>query len=63
MKKAILSLIVVAALSTSCKKDYNCVCTLNGTTSSTSTTVNGTKSSAQASCNALQTSGVTCAIQ
>jgi hypothetical protein len=64
MKKIILSLVVVAALSTSCKKDYTCVCKSNGTVVAT-TTINGTKSTASNSCQANGTAynAYTCALQ
>ena len=69
MKKVILSLVVVAALATSCKKDYNCVCTVTsgGARVSATTVIHDTKSKAKTACTADQTTvgGVTssCAIQ
>jgi len=64
MKKIILSLIVVAAVSTSCKKDYTCACKSNGVTVST-TTINGTQSTATAACSANGTNNnaYVCTIQ
>jgi hypothetical protein len=61
MKKVILSLVVVAALS-SCKKDYTCTCTGGGL--SVSTTIHDTKSSATTACTAHNNSAssVTCTI-
>lgn len=58
MKKVILSLVVVAALSTvSCKKNYTCTCTivysgaLAGTPNATITyTIDDTKSKAKTAC-------------
>jgi hypothetical protein len=66
MKKVILSLVVVAALSTACKKNYTCTCTVGGTGGlTTSTTFKATKSTATSDCNALSnsTNSVSCAIQ
>ena len=69
MKKVILSLVVVAALSTACKKNYTCKCTItDGTTTTTSTTtIDNTKSKATTACNGGNSSsnGVTstCTIQ
>jgi len=51
MKKAIF-LIIVVAISSSCKKDYTCVCTSSGTTIST-TVIHATKSTATSDCNAM----------
>ncbi|MES2680925.1 MAG: hypothetical protein V4635_13620 [Bacteroidota bacterium] len=65
MKTSILlSLIVVASLS-SCRKKYNCVCTTSGTVVST-TEIRATKSNATADCNAMSSNGnngKTCSIQ
>jgi hypothetical protein len=78
MKKRLVLLsgiaIILAIGATSCKKDYNCVCTdsINGVSQgTTSTTINNTKSKASSACSAESTSsssgGVTetytCAIQ
>ncbi|HXD92545.1 MAG TPA: hypothetical protein VNX01_04990 [Bacteroidia bacterium] len=64
MKKIILSLIVVAALSTSCKKNYTCTCTSNNVVV-TSYIINGTKSTATTDCTAKGTSNTSyvCTIQ
>lgn len=66
MKTAIsLSIIAIAALSASCKKDYACVCTSSGTTVST-TVFHATKSTATSDCNAMSSSGnngKSCSIQ
>jgi len=64
MKKIILSLIVVAAVSTSCKKDYTCACTSNGTVVTTYI-INGTKQTATDACTAKGTSNTSyiCTIQ
>ncbi|HTA61487.1 MAG TPA: hypothetical protein VK835_03490 [Bacteroidia bacterium] len=64
MKKVILSLVVVAALSTSCKKDYTCTCTATGGYS-VSATIHDTKSKATTACTAgnNSASGITCAIK
>ena len=62
MKKVILSLVVVAVLSTaSCKKNYTCTCTttFTGGTSpnvTTTTTIDNTKSKATTACNGLASS-------
>ena len=70
MKKVILSLVVVAALSTACKKNYTCKCTItDGTTTTTSTsTIDNTKSKATTACNGASatvagTETTTCSIQ
>ncbi len=76
MKKVILSLVVVAALSTvSCKKNYTCQCTTTysgvfaGTPNTvTNTTIDNTKSKAKTACDGLSStvagaSSTTCAIQ
>ncbi len=59
MKKVILSLVVVAALSTaSCKKNYTCTCTVTipGLANETvSYTIDDTKSKAKTACTAEQT--------
>ena len=49
MKKVFFAVIAVAAL-TSCKKDWNCVCTA-GSLSSTSVIEDMTKADADAKCN------------
>lgn len=59
MKKVSFSLIIIATLSTACKKNYNCNCvaTLSGgQTTNVTTVINNTKSKAQKSCTDLQTS-------
>jgi len=65
MKKIILSLAVVVALSTGCKKDYNCVCKSNSGTTVSTTTIHATSSTATTDCNSLSSSGngISCAIQ
>ena len=68
MKKIILSLVVIAALSTACKKNYNCVCsgTSGGLSVSTNAIIDNTKSKATTACNAKATAGgpsYTCSIQ
>ncbi|HXU27162.1 MAG TPA: hypothetical protein VN698_08010 [Bacteroidia bacterium] len=65
MKKIILSLIVVAAFATSCKKDYTCVCKSNSGTTASTITIHATKSTATADCNAYSSSGngLSCTIQ
>jgi hypothetical protein len=72
MKKIILSLIIVAALSISCKKNYNCVCNgalYGGQTTNVTIIVNDTKSKAKTTCANYQTSStvgtetITCSIQ
>jgi hypothetical protein len=64
-EKIILSLVVIAALSTSCKKDYTCDCKSNSGTVSSTTTIHATKSTATANCDAMSSSGngLSCAIQ
>ncbi len=63
MKKVILSLVVVAALSTACKKNYTCTCTAAGQ-ASISSTAKTTKSVATTNCNNEQTTftGYTCTV-
>ena len=65
MKKIILSLSVIAALFTSCKKDYTCVCKSNSGTVSSTTVIHATNSKATSDCNAMSSSGngLYCAIQ
>jgi len=72
MKKVILSLIIVAALSTACKKNYNCLCvaTLSGGgTTNVTSVINDTKSKATKTCTSYETSSavasetLTCTIQ
>ena len=65
MKKIILSVAVIAALSTSCKKDYTCVCKSNSGTVSSTYMFHATKSTATANCDAMSSSGngLSCAIQ
>jgi len=60
-----MTIVLAAALFTSCKKDYTCTCTNSGTVVSTAT-IHATKSDATSQCNALSSSGnngKTCAIQ
>ncbi|MEO8760596.1 MAG: hypothetical protein ABI388_05365 [Bacteroidia bacterium] len=58
MKKIILSLVVVAALSASCKKSYTCSCT-----DGTSSTVKATSTlNAENACIATNTSTKSCGI-
>lgn len=69
MKKVILSLVVVAALSTaSCKKNYTCTCTVvysgafaGQPNTVTTVTIDNTKSKATTACNGLvvSTAGAT----
>jgi hypothetical protein len=65
MKKIIISLVVIAALSTSCKKDYTCVCKSNSGTTVSTTTIHATSSTASYDCNAMSSNGngLSCAIQ
>lgn len=65
MKKITLSLVVVAALATGCKKDYTCVCKANSGTTVSTTTIHATSSTATADCNSMSSSGngLSCAIQ
>jgi hypothetical protein len=71
MKKVILSLITVGALSiVSCKKNYNCVCTIaqpGFPYMTTTTVIDDTKSKATTTCTALANSAAgvssSCAIQ
>jgi hypothetical protein len=63
MKKVILvAIVVVAGLSSSCTKAYNCYCT-NGTTSSTTTVHGATLSAAESACLAKESGGNSCGIQ
>lgn len=66
MKKLLLLVAVVAAMSTtSCKKDYTCTCTYSvfGITSSASTTIHDTKKKAKSTCETGTTAGgATCTI-
>ena len=52
MKKIILSLVVIAALSTACKRNHSCVCTVvDGSITTTGTSeIDDTKSNAAATC-------------
>ena len=54
MKKVFLAVAVIAGTfsMTSCKKDYDCDCTISGTTT-TSTIKDAKKKDAQDACNAL----------
>ncbi len=66
MKKLLLLVAVVAAMSTtSCKKDYTCTCTYSylGSTASVSYTIKDTKKKATTACTAYQTSGYTCSLK
>ena len=72
MKKIILSLLIIVALSimVSCKKDYNCVCTISQTgfpNATTTTVIDDTKSKATTTCTGLANPAaglsVSCAIQ
>jgi len=70
MNKIILSFIVVVALSAvSCKKSYNCVCTTDTATGSTSqtTVIDDTNANATKTCNNESSSSnvqtVSCALQ
>jgi hypothetical protein len=68
MRRIVLILIIVIALSTACKKNYTCTCAVifNGLTSYTSTSFDGTKNEAKSECTALNqttaTQTVTCAL-
>ena len=68
MYKIISVLIIVLALTTACKKNYTCTCTVlfSGTTSLTSTSFDNPKAEAKSQCTALNqttaTQTVTCAI-
>ena len=65
MKKIILTLVVVAAFATSCKKDYTCVCKSNSGTTVGTTTIHATSSTAKSDCSSMSSSGngLSCAIQ
>ena len=59
MRKFIFAAAVLGAMTlSSCKKDYTCECTSNGSVIY-SGTVHGTKSDAQAACNAAGSAGGT----
>lgn len=45
---------------TSCKKDWTCTCTLNGTAGVPITIANATKSDAEDACSSLEILGNTC---
>jgi hypothetical protein len=67
MKKSALSLAVLCALAmSSCKKDWTCTCSLNGTAYGSYTITNETKSDATTSCNShnttVGTTSVTCTL-
>ena len=56
MKKIFIAVAVIgfiATVSSSCKKDYTCECTVSGTTQ-TSTITNSTKSDADKSCTDIE---------
>jgi hypothetical protein len=63
MKKAIITLgaLIVASFAfTSCNKDYNCVCRLNGVEVSKKSIREATKNKAEDKCNEMQsTFGIT----
>lgn len=72
MKKVILLPVIVAALSTvSCRKNYNCLCTVAEAgfpNITTTTTIDNTKAKATSACNSFANSTtqnitVTCSIQ
>jgi hypothetical protein len=58
MKKATLILSVAGLAFASCKKDYKCTCTYNGTSQkgSVSTTLHDTKSGAKTTCDSYNDS-------
>jgi hypothetical protein len=68
MQKIILTLVLLIALTTACKKNYTCTCTVlfSGTTSLTSTSFDNTKAEAKSQCTALNqttaTQTITCAL-
>ncbi|HXD91778.1 MAG TPA: hypothetical protein VNX01_01125 [Bacteroidia bacterium] len=63
MKKVILvAVVVIAGLSASCKKSYNCYCS-DGTTSTTSTVKATTLSGAETLCTGKNTTTTSCGIQ
>ncbi|HEX7414826.1 MAG TPA: hypothetical protein VF411_12355, partial [Bacteroidia bacterium] len=70
MKKIVLSLVIIAAVSTSCRKPYYCVCTImqpNINNVTTTVTIDNTRQKASYTCNDIQlivvgTSSTTCYI-
>jgi len=61
MKIIRISLLLLAFITVSCKKDYNCVCT-NSNGSYTAGTVEATKSDAKKYCESLSTTNTSCGI-
>ncbi len=61
MKKIIFAIGIVFVLTTGCKRDYTCTCSVlfSGTTSTTSTKFNDTKSKATNDCNSLNSTTAT----
>ncbi len=61
MQKIVLTFILVIALSTACKRNYTCTCTVlfGGTNSTTATKFNNTKANATGDCNALNSTTAT----
>ena len=63
MKKVILTLVVVAGLSASCKKSYTCTCENSSTGAVTTSTVKATSTtSAESDCVALGSGTSVCGI-
>ena len=58
MKKLLILAIVAGAFTmTSCKKNYTCVCTVNGVSSEVTTPTKVSKSTAKTWCTAYNTTG------
>jgi predicted small secreted protein len=66
MKKLLVLAVVAGAFTmTSCKKNYTCVCTANGTSSEVTTPTKVSKATAKTWCEAYNTtgSGVSCKLK